>query len=128
MKIQLTKKESREYFFNALCNGLSYIKDYGLYVEYNEIHYRDARIQLFAKKQNACFEDVLLQILIRGNTLTILDLEDEDNINVISLKEVYERMPKVPLCNLLNMIEEQDDAEDADAILQTVFLNEIIYW
>ena len=39
MKIELTNQESETYFYNALCNGLHYISDYGLELTYGNIDY-----------------------------------------------------------------------------------------
>jgi len=40
---------------------------------------------------------------------------------------VRERVEKTPMRHLMNMINENDDAETADVIIQQVFLNEIVY-
>ena len=46
---------------------------------------------------------------------------------IITLKEVHNRVALTPLNHLTNMINENDDAETADVILQTVFLQDIVY-
>ena len=45
----------------------------------------------------------------------------------ITINDVYERVQNTPFGHLLNMIEEDDDAETADVILQTVFYNEVVF-
>ena len=127
MKILLTQKEKKEYFLNALCNGLDCMNSYGIIVDYNEIDYAKAKNRLEKKFASTCFEDVLLEILVMGRNLLVFDEDDEDNTKIISLQSMYDRMPRVPLVNLVNVIEQRDDAEDADIILQTVFFNEVIY-
>jgi hypothetical protein len=123
MTIQLTQQESEMHFHNALCNGLGYISDYGLELKYDKADYADAR----AKLTNPCFEDVLMQILKDGNSLTLVDTECGEDDATITLKEVHERVSKTPLDHLMNAVNENDDAETADVILQTVFLKEIVY-
>ena len=123
MKIVLTHEESEKYFHNALCNGLDYVSGYGIDVNYDAAAYKAAR----AKLDSPCFEDVLLQLLKDGGTLTIVDNEGGMDEVVITINDVYKRVQNTPLDHLLNMINEEDDAETADVILQTVFYNEVVF-
>lgn len=125
MKIELTKKESEEIFFSALCNalGTGYMEGYGLVLQYDQRDYTRAK----AKLKEPCFEDVLMQMLKDGSEMNFFDLEGEETYPSITIKDVYKRVKKAPLDCLMNVINEQDDAEDADQILQTVFCNEVIY-
>ena len=73
-------------------------------------------------------EDVFMEILRGGGSLTIKDVEGEgDMTRSIYLKDVHERVQKVPLDELNAMIEEQYDASTAGAVLQTVFFEGIIF-
>jgi hypothetical protein len=75
-----------------------------------------------------CFEDVLMEMLRMGKTLTMVDEEGEgDNNSTITLKDVHERVSNTPVRHLMDMINEDDDADTADVIIQTVFFNEIIF-
>ena len=124
MTVNLTTTESEEYFYNALCNGLSYISDYGLAVDFEKKEYDAAKVKL----NNPCYEDVFMQILRDGGTLTLVDEEGEgDMTRTITLKDVHERVPKTEMSHLMDMVNENDDATTADVILQTVFFNEIIF-
>lgn len=123
MKIILTPEESEEFFYNALCNSLEYIGGYGLELEYKEEDYQSAR----SKLNSPCYEDVLLQILKDGNTLTLIDLEDEDNSKQITIADVHKRVQEVPFSHLCDMINQNDDAYTGDVIIQWVFFEEIIF-
>jgi hypothetical protein len=124
MKITLTPEESETYFYNALCNGLGYIESYGVYLDFFKQEYEQAK----AKSALPCYEDILMQILKDGGTLTLVDEEgDGDMTQSINLQDVHERVQNTPLHALTDMIEENDDADTADIILQTVFYNEIIF-
>ena len=130
MKVILTNEESLEYFHNALCNavGNGYMESYGIELQVNEENYKIAKEKL----DNPCYEDVLVQILKDGKWLRFQDLEDtsledSDTTKTITLKDVYERVQLTPIFHLMNMISENDDAETADVILQTVFYGEIIF-
>lgn len=124
MTITLTPQESEEYFFNALCNGLAYVTNYGLGLDYEEKEYTEAR----GKLTNPCYEEALMQMLRDGGRLTMVDVEGEgDMTRSICLQDIHERVQHTPLPHLTNMIQENDDAETADVILQQVFFSEIIF-
>lgn len=130
MEIMLTPQESEEYFYNALCNGLGYVSSYGISLDYSDEDYADAKKKLGLDRPDffPCFEDVLMEILRMGNTLTIVDEEgDEENNSTITLKDVHEKVSKAPVRHLMDMINENDDAETADVIIQQVFFNDIIF-
>lgn len=122
MKITFTNEEAQQHFLSAMCNGLGYICDYDLDIRYNKADYAAAKEKL----QSPCWEDVLLQILLDGKSLGLYDGND-DNTYYITIQDVYNRLPETPIRHLMDMVNEQDDAVTADVILQTVFLNEVIY-
>lgn len=124
MKIQLTKEECLTHFHSALCNGLTMLPGYGLELQYSSKEYAASR----KKFTDPCFEDVLIQMLKDGYTLSILDIEGNGDQNkTINIQDVYSRLPKTPLNHLSDMINENDDAYTADAIIQTVFYGELIF-
>ncbi len=130
MEIKLTPAESEEYFHNALCNGLSQMMGYGLDIDYDADDYKAAKESLNAKSPNVgvCFEDVFMEILRMGKKLSFKDIEgDGDMDKSITLEDVHNRVQKTPLDHLNDMIEENDDADTADVILQTVFYENIIF-
>ena len=149
-EIKLTPQESEKYFHSALCNGLGYVTSgYGLRLDYTKKAYNDAKKSLEekiekgevphfvyhpeyekkeGKKPTICFEDVLIEILATGGALKMTDIEGEGaNPREITIKEVHERVQKTDFDHLNDMINEQDDAVTADVIIQTVFLNEVIF-
>ena len=128
MKIILEKQESEEIFFNAMCNGLGYVTGYGLESDVNESDYRKASAKLKENGTTPCFEDVLMQVLQDGGSLTLIDIEcDGEYTRSITLKDVHEKVSNTPTNHLMDMINEHDDACTADVVLQTVFFDEIIF-
>lgn len=129
MEITLSPKESEEYFYNALCNGTGQLADSGLQLDAtSDDDYQKAKAYLKTSNQNACIEDVWMEVLHMGKTLTITDHEgDGEYTRSITLKEVHDRVQKTPIRHLQDMINENDDATTADVILQTVFFEEIIF-
>jgi len=129
MEIKLTNKESEEYFYNALCNGLYVVQsDYGVEMVYDTDEYAHARENLKAKGESPCYEDILMEILRMGGTISLIDIEGEGAMDsFVNMELVHERVCKTPTDNLMNMIKEEDDANDADVLLQTVFFNDIVF-
>lgn len=131
MEIKLTPTESEEFFYNALCNGLGYISNHGLSLEYDEDEYQKAKHKLGIESPGVmiCYEDVLMEILRSGGKLTLVDEEDDDSeyTKSITLEDVHNNVQTTPTKFLLQMISENDDADTADVILQNVFYKEIIF-
>lgn len=130
MEVKLTQQEAEEHFFNALCNGAHYISGYGISIEPKEEDYEAAKQALSARlgdKQAICYEDVWMEILRMGKPLVMVDTEGAEEPKFVYLKDVHERVAKTEPCHLWNAINEEDDAETADVILQTVFYGEVIF-
>ncbi len=126
--ITLTKEASEEIFFNALCNGLGYIEGgYGLELRYNMREYVKASERLKANGISPSYEDVYMQILRSGGTLTLVDLENGEEPRTIRLADVHEWVQKTDPYHLQDYIDENDDAVTADVVLQTVFYHEVIF-
>ena len=124
MKITLTTQESENYFHTALCNSLGCMSDYGLELDYDSTAYKAAK----SKLENPCYEDVLLQILKDGGTLTLVDIENDSDMNsTINIQDVHERVQHAPSTRLLEMANQEDDADTGDVILQTVFFSDVVF-
>ena len=122
MEIKLNQTEAEEIFHTALCNGLGYMSGYDLELDYSKEDYQAAREKL----DSPCYEDVLLQILRDGKSLTMVDGEDAYT-STITLADVHARVEKTPIRFLMQMVNEEDDAETADVVIQTVFFQDIIF-
>ena len=124
MTITFTTDEALEHFNTALCNGLDYILMHGLTLDYEDAHYKQAKASL---KPGTCFEDVLIQILKDGHPLVLHDEEGGMDDSKVYIQDVVERMSLVPIRHMMNAINEDDDAETADVIIQTIFYKDIIF-
>ena len=129
MKIILEKKEAEEIFFNAMCNGLGYVTSgYDLELDFNDEEYKAAATKLKDAGTRPCFEDVLMQMLRDGNSITLVDIGCEgEYTKSITLKDVHERVALTPTSHLMDMINENDDACTADVVLQTVFFEDVVF-
>jgi hypothetical protein len=130
MKVQLTPEESESHFYDALCNGLQEMHYYGLELQYKDEDYESAKqsiIERLGVNYAISYEDVLMEILKMGNSLSLADLEGGQDTQFITLKEVHERVSNTPIRHLMDAINENGDAVTADVIIQTVFLNDVIY-
>jgi hypothetical protein len=128
MNINLTHEESEAHFYNAICNGLGELRYYDLELDYDAKEYKAAKQQLSDKQPDnqACWEDVLMEMLRSGNTLWVVDSNDSER-HPITLDLVHERVQQTPTRHLMNAINENDDATTADCIIQTVIYGEVIY-
>jgi len=128
MKLILEKQEAEEIFFNAMCNGLGYITGYDLELDFDESEYKAAATKLKENGTSPCFEDVLMQILRDGGSITLEDIGCEgEYTSSITLADVHERVAKTPTSHLMDMINENDDACTADVVLQTVFFEDVVF-
>jgi len=129
MTVKLTPTESEEIFHNALCNGLGYVEGYGIELDFNKQDY--ARAATFLKQgatDTICYEQVLMQILKDGKKLTMIDHECEgEYTRSITIKDVHKRVSQTPIRHLMDMINEDDDAETADVVIQSVFFKDVIF-
>lgn len=124
MTITLTNEESLKYFYNALCNVGNSLRMSGLELDYKEHEYAKSRSKLV----DPCFEDVILQMVKDGYTLTLEDVEGEgENTKSITIQDIFDRVQNMPIRHLSDLVTENDDAITADVLLQQVFFNEIIF-
>jgi len=90
----------------------------------------DYLIKLYSKidiSRSVCYEDYLMQILKDGNKLKLVDDEGGEDSWSITLEDVHERMSNVDFRHLVDMSQGNDDAITADVILQTIFIQEIMF-
>lgn len=137
VKIEITKEKAEEYFYNALCNGLGEISQYGLVLDYDENEYREAAKILKSKAKSNfitgfCFEDVLMEMLRQGYSLKFIDREsnerDGEYSRTIKFEDVHDKVKLTPIEHLTDMITESDDAITAACIIQAVLYDgEIIF-
>lgn len=126
MKINLTPEESETYFHNSLCNG-HHIAQYGLQIDYCLKEYKQAVKRLESPGYSPCLEDVWMEILKGGGTLTLIDEENGEEPSTITLADVHERVQETPIKHMMDAINEHDDGDTADVILQTVFYRDVIF-
>ena len=128
MNINLTHEESEAHFYNAICNGLGELRYYDLELDYEAKEYKAAKQQLNIKQPDtqACWEDVLMEMLRSNNILWVVDPNDNER-HPITLDLVHERVQQTPTRHLMNAINENDDATTADCIIQTVIYGDVIY-
>lgn len=118
---------------HCLCNsGLTFFGGYGLSVDWPDGDYQVAAEKLQTAfdfgANNVCHEDVLIQIIKDGNRIVIRD--DEDNgaiVGNLSLVTIHGNWDAIRQSDLLELYHEQDDADTADCILQTLCFGSIVY-
>lgn len=123
----ISKELSEDMFYNALCNSLDYINGYGITLDYGLTSYKEAKELLVKNGSNSCFEDVIMQILRNGKTITFKDTEcGQDDVKV-TLEMIHENIKYVPQRFLIDYLQENDDAETGDVIIQSIIYKDIIF-
>jgi hypothetical protein len=126
ISVKLTADESKEFFYNALCNGMFLMGHYDLEWVVDDDNYETARKQL-AEGQSVCYEDVIMKMLEMGYTISLKDCSGYGYDATISLEDVINNVNLTPSRHLMDMVNEDDDAVTADAIIQSVFYKNIIF-
>ena len=138
MTLSFTPDESEGLFYEALCNafGTSWMAGYGLELTTSDEDYRRAKEHVKANTfgTDYCLEDIYMQVLHQGGSLTFIDHESEgEYTRSITLTDVHTR---INACVAGGSLEpevawrcfwEEGDAADADHLLQAVFYEEIIF-
>ena len=125
ISLNLEPDVSEDIFFDSLANGLSYMSGYGLELTWDENEYKKAKEKL---GNGTTFEDILMEILRDGGSITFEDIEYDGEYNsTITIKDVREKVKTAPYRNIINIVDENADADDYDAVLQTVFFGKVIF-
>lgn len=132
ISISLDRETSESIFFESLANALDYMTGYGLKLKWNSEEYDQAKETLseiyLSNGETVSFEDILMKVLKDGGSLTFEDIEyDGEYTSTITIQDVWDKVQNTPYRNLISMIEENGDASDSDAVLQTVFFGEILF-
>ena len=88
MRILLTNEEALAVLYQCFTDGgLSEIGRSDIELDFNEIDYAKAKLQLLEinNKEFPCYEDVLIQIVRNGGALTFNDHNDDGKGHVITL-------------------------------------------
>lgn len=129
-KIMLSNESKKEIFYNALCNGLTYMEGYGLGLTLS--NYAEAKKSLIEKNsKDICFENVLMEILEIGGKLTMYDHDsDGEYTRSITMEDMLNNMDiacEKYMQQILDTLNEHDDADTADILLQIVFFQDVIF-
>ena len=126
MQIILTVKEVEHVIHTALCNalGTGYMTGHGLLFDKEATNYSKYRAE------GDCLEEVIMKALKAGEAFHMVDDEgDDDEYNAsFTLTQAKERLKAEAISNnVMNIINEEDDAEDADCILQWCLYEDIVF-
>jgi hypothetical protein len=129
MKIQLTQQEAEAIMNNALCD--SGIGMHGLEFTFDKHEYHSSQVRWMKANEgiSPCYEDVLMQMLRDGYSIGVIDTEGDDGEydKTITMQDVYDRMNLVHYSRIIQMVEEDYDADTTDVVLQTIFYGEVIF-
>lgn len=128
--IQINNKKALDMFHTALCNSLDYMcSSYGLRLWYSKPDYFNAK-DIIAKANpdtQICYEDVVCKIIELGGELRLIDEEGGMPTESLTYPKLVRNIVNTPLSHLMDMINEEDDAETGDVIIQQCFYGEVIF-
>lgn len=108
--------------YTAMCNGGFYGFDaYGLGTKIeNPQRYKAFNVEVR--------EDRLIQYIAEGETVSILDMEDDCAVlGALNLESLNKNFDKVPSNIIMTFIHENDDADTGDTFLQYIIFGEVVY-
>ena len=123
----VSKELAEDMFYNSICNSLGYINEYGIELKYTKRDYLEAKEVLIKDGSNVCFEDVIMQILRNGKTITFIDNEECEDAVTLTLDIIHQNIIYVPQKFLIDFLQENDDAETGDVIIQSILYKEIVF-
>ena len=138
MKIVLTEQESEKYFETALCDGLGYfLTSYGFCIDLDGDKYAKVKNMVRAEVKEdegddedyslkLCREPLLMMYLKEGGSIKFQDDEGDYDTD-LTIKLIHERVQETPIEHLVDMVNEQGDADTADAVIQSVLFGEVIF-
>lgn len=103
--------------------------DYWGYYDYDDSQYKESHDELIKKgvsENEICYEDVLANMLIRGNTIEIKDIEGEDTYK-LTLNKLKIGMRKAIEKGYWNGDFDKVDAVINDCIIQCAVVGDAIY-
>lgn len=108
--------------YNALANGGTYFFDsYGIGTKIDN----PQRYRAFDTTER---EQRIVQYIAEGYTVSIVDHEDDEEVvGVLNLENLNKNFDKVPSKIIMQMLNEEDDAETGDNFIQTIAFGEVTY-
>ena len=104
MKVEFEQQDVKTILYDSFCNGgLSELRYASVSIDWsvgsNKINYSEAKKRLLERisDDSICYEDVMMEILSVGDSITFTDYEGEENY-ILTLKSAM---------NILNSLEEE---------------------
>lgn len=130
MKIifEATEAEMLALVNSCLCSGLPILATSGVELDYSRADYDAAKKNLAAynPKEIICIEDVQTEILRMGNSLTFTDTENDESVD-LNLSLIKENWSKLRTKDVLDYINENDDAQTSENLMQTLLYGEVVF-
>lgn len=122
--VELEQTEVFDVLHTILCDGLYGLSSAGLTLEFEDADYQAARVKI----TNPCREDVWLQILKDGKSITFTDNEGSEDDAVLTLAKAIEGLKNPEIADEVRELVEGDyDANTGDKVIQYILFGELVY-
>lgn len=122
--VELEETEVFDVLHAILCDGLYGLSNSGLTLEYEDADYKEAK----AKLTSPCREDVWLQILKDGKSITFTDNEGSEEDAVLTLAKAIEGLKNPKIADeVREIVEGNYDANTGDTVIQYILFGEVVY-
>lgn len=123
--VELDENEVFDVIHTILCDGLYGMSNSGFRLEFDDVDYQVAR----AKVSNPCREDVWLQILKDGKSLTFTDLEGKgEYTKKLTLALAIEGLKNPEIAEeVKEIVDGEYDANTGDKVIQYILFGEVVF-
>lgn len=130
MKIELTEQELESFLSDVLITALEGGSNYW-YTLSESADEKLEHIKREFRKENLATSEYFVKGVMAGESFEILDMENDDVLGEINkescLKAIQTMIEGVYRSQILSMLNENFDAEDADIFFQFAVIGEIVY-
>ena len=127
MEITFKQDDLVDIIYSALCQSLDWLHDDGYRIGYEDEAYSKAVDDLKDKYSSEasqfdkpCYEDIIVQILINGDTIKMID-SFEGKVDIFSLDDLLHNISLVDPDIMLTYVREKNNIADSYELIQTIF-------
>lgn len=127
MDVTFKQDDLVDIIYEALCQSLDWLHDDGYQIGYEDEAYskavddlKDTYSSEASQFDKPCYEDIIVQILINGDTIKMIDVF-EGKVNVFSLNDLLHNISLVDADIMMTYVTQKNNIADSYELIQTIF-------